>query len=454
MSRAPLLLVLLVATTFGPIFIPRAFADEARVIALKEAPAPADNPLKGLVPYVGQGDPFPHSMEFWYFAMNQLMPAENQYDWSAIESKLNEIGSRRCQAVIRVFMEYPGRPPAVPQFLVDQGVKVTRYEHDGSVNHTPDYNDPRTRKAMRSFIAAYGEKYDGDPRIGFITMGMLGHWGEWHTYPKDDLFASEEVQAEVMDAFEAAFPTTRILMRYPAGTDAWKKAPNHKRGFGYHDDSFAWATLDTGREGDEWFFQSLLRSAGAAAIEKWKTAPIGGEIRPEVWGCVFDQPSCAPKGQEIEACILQTHATWLMDSGMFSLAKTKPTAERRNNAIRLVRKMGYELHLPKAELLLSGSRLAVSIDVTNRGVAPFYYDWPVTISVQDQQGATVLESQTDWKLTGIQPDRTVTWKANLDLPRKVDRPQVRIRASNPMPGGKPLRFANESQADDGWLILR
>ncbi len=60
--------------------------------------------------------------------------------------------------------------------------------------------------------------------------------------------------------------------------------------FGYHDDSFAWATLETGRKEDDWFFQPALRQAGPEALTKWKSQPIGGEIRPEVWGCVFDKP--------------------------------------------------------------------------------------------------------------------------------------------------------------------
>ena len=233
--------------------------------------------------------------------MNQLMKGEETFDWEPVERKLADISSRGCQAVIRIYIEYPGKASAMPKFLADQGVKITRYQHDGQLNLTPDYRDPRLRSAMQSFIAAFGDKYDGDPRVGFITMGLLGHWGEWHTYPRDELFAPEAVQAEVMDAFERSFKSTKVLMRYPAGPGAWRKAPNHTRPFGYHDDSFAFATLDTGREQDSWFFQSLLRAAGEPALSKWKTQPIGGEIRPEVWGCVFDNPSCVPAGQDFGA---------------------------------------------------------------------------------------------------------------------------------------------------------
>jgi hypothetical protein len=46
---------------------------------------------------------------------------------------------------------------------------------------------------------------------------------------------------------------------------------------GYHDDSVAWATLDTGRKNEDWFYLAALRKAGPAAMGRWKTAPIGGE---------------------------------------------------------------------------------------------------------------------------------------------------------------------------------
>ena len=137
------------------------------------------------------------------------------------------------------------------------------------------------RKALQNFIAALGKKYDGDPRIGFITAGLLGTWGEWHEYPRDELFANKQTQREVMDAYQQAFQTTPILLRYPAAKDHWHYAANHTRPLGYHDDSFAWATLDTGRKKDNWFFVPSLMAAGDAAANKWRTQPIGGEIRPD-----------------------------------------------------------------------------------------------------------------------------------------------------------------------------
>ena len=126
------------------------------------------------------------------------------------------------------------------------------------------------------------------------------------------------LQAAVMEAYEAAFATTRILLRYPTGGEGSQQlAPNAKRRFGYHDDSFAWGTLDTGKPGDSWFFMAALRMAGREALDKWKTQPIGGEIRPEAWGIVFDPNPARKEVQNFRQCVEATHVSWLMDSGMF-----------------------------------------------------------------------------------------------------------------------------------------
>ncbi len=51
------------------------------------APAPIDNPLKGLVPYASSSgkDQFPHSMEFSYFPLSAVVKGPGQYDWREIE---------------------------------------------------------------------------------------------------------------------------------------------------------------------------------------------------------------------------------------------------------------------------------------------------------------------------------------------------------------------------------
>ncbi len=406
--------------------------------ALEYAPAPADNPLRGFVPYVetDRWERFPHSMEFHYFALNDLMTGYETFHWSPIEKVLKTTQGRGCQLVFRVMMEYPNRGVLVPQFLIDEGVKITKWESkesDSGVCHTPDYEDPRLRRALQAFVAAMGEKYDGDPRVGYLTAGLLGLWGEWHNYPREELGASKETESLVLDAYEKAFSKTPVLMRYPAGDDHYAHAANHQRPFGYHDDSFNWATLDTGREEDDWYFVPLLKSAGAT--EKWKTQPIGGELRPELWKKSFtDTPH--KRSQGFEACVRETHATWLMDSGLFEKRFPLPDG-RKQKAIKGAQLLGYEFYVSQWQVV-DGE---VRITVENRGVAPFYHDWPVELEADRKPIAS-------FDLRGILPGESRTWMAEA----KEGGAKYRLRVPNPMAGGKPVRFANAEQEKE-WLVL-
>ena len=424
-------------------------------------PAAVDNPLKGLVPYSGdKRDNFPHSMEFSYLPLSQLMIGMEEFDWQPLEELLNDVASRGHQTVFRVWMVYPGRNDGIPPFLVKEGLKVTTWLNDNTAPlppekvHTPDYNDPRLRKALRNFIAAMGKKYDGDPRIGFITAGLLGTWGEWHEYPREDLFASRETQAEVLDAFSAAFKVTPVLLRYPTGDDHWLYVKNADRPFGYHDDSFAWATLDTGRKDDDWFFLPSLKAAGPAAMSKWKTHPIGGEIRPELWGKIFDDKVSQRQAQNFDQCVRETHASWLMDTGMM---EKKQSERRLRNAFQSVQKMGYEFHVTQATVLREADQIQVAIQLRNTGVAPFYYDWKSVLAALDKSGQPLKQWHTDWKLTDVLPDDSLRiWKWSLDaVGIPGDTELLAFRVVNPLANGLPLRFANrpDRQQADGWFRI-
>lgn len=426
---------------------------------LEYAPAPADNPLKGLVPYApARRDGFPHSMEFGYVPLSALVVARGQYDWGTLDKLLDECAARGHQAVFRVYVEFPGRKDGIPAFLMQEGLKVFKYgdarARPPTESITPDYNDTRLRSELTDFIAALGKRYDGDPRIGFITAGLLGKWGEWHDSPRVELFASPEVQTEVMDAYETAFRTTRILLRYPIGTMSRDMAPNAGRPFGYHDDSFAWATLVTGRKAEQWFFMARMKKAGPLAMDKWKTQPIGGEIRPEAWGRVFDEQPGLLEVQDFRRCVEETHLTWVMDTGMF---RNRQSPERWARAEEDVRRMGYEFHVPAVTIgpAVNGE-LPVVVELENRGVAPFYYDWPAEFAlIADGKIAPTWKGAG--KLTGLLPgDPLRKWHENLEVRGiKTGSYQLAMRVPNPLLSGKPVRFANKSQDADipGWLTL-
>jgi hypothetical protein len=395
-------------------------------------------------------------LEFDYLPLASLMTGPTNFNWTPLERLLNDISSRGCQAIFRIYMEYPRKPSGVPAFLVDAGVKVRTWTNTNTqpfppaVDHTPDYEDPRLWAALKSFIAAFGARYDGDPRIGYITAGLLGTWGEWHCYPHSEWFASKTVQTEVLDAYEAAFRETPVLLRYPAGENHPDHAPNSQRRMGYHDDSFAWATLETGQKSDDWFYLAALRAAGPAALNRWRTAPIGGEIRPELWPCLWKEAGCQ-EGQDFARSVAETHVTWLMES-----STSKPqTPEERTRALAAARSLGYELQVVQATAALSGRTLDVAVTLTNRGVAPFYANWPVRLMAVNAAGGEVAVA-LPFRLHELLPATANTQSGTLNLSSFSAGPvRLFLGIPSPLPGGRPVRFANQNPDDSrpGWLTL-
>src|SRR5436190_4094123 len=205
---------------------------------LARSSPPTNNPLKGFTPYAGSFSNMPYSMEWGYLPLRALMNGPTNFDWSSLEKLLGQIAGRGHQTVFRIYLDYPAQPTGIPQYVLDAGLVTRSYTDYGNngLSVSPDYENPLLRQALMNFIAALGARYDGDPRIGFITVGLLGFWGEWHTSPHDSWFASTGVQNQILTAYQAAFTKTKLLVRYPNSVTV-------AYAIGFHDDSFAYSTL-------------------------------------------------------------------------------------------------------------------------------------------------------------------------------------------------------------------
>ncbi len=421
--------------------------------AFEPTPAIVDNPLKGLVPYEGGAPDFPHTLEFQYFALRQIMTNQAAFDWRPIDRFLSNVQARGCQGIFRIWLEYPGKPTGVPSWLLNRGVRITVWTEGTTTNFTPDYGNATLRSAITSTIYALAHRYDLDPRVAFIEAGFLGKWGEWHTYPRRDLWASKEVQTEVMNAYEKAFSRVPILLRYPAGSNDVYYAANHLRSFGYHDDSFAYATRETGNPNDNWFFMAKMKAAGVEALTKWMTLPIGGEIRPEVWMVVWDDPPGTPPGQDFFACVEDTHATYMRDGSISQPLSSK----QRERAMDGARRLGYDFCVTSARLWKTAANAwGAQIEVRNRGVAPFYMDWPMQVALLASNRQVITKwMPTGWSLRGILPGQTRRFETIAPVSVSTAVAYVALRVPNPMAGGRPIKFANYAQQHDteAWFIL-
>ena len=136
-----------------------------------------DNPLKGFMTSYLWGEPasdFPDQMEFLYLPMADLWDEKGETLGTGLEPHLVAAAERGHHAVIRVYIDYPASESGLPGYLSELVDCRTYSDYGGGCS--PDYDDPDLLEAMLGLISALGERYDADPRLGFVQVGFLGFW--------------------------------------------------------------------------------------------------------------------------------------------------------------------------------------------------------------------------------------------------------------------------------------
>lgn len=413
----------------------QAWGDEILVRPRSKA-GPLDNPLKGWCPYTDAGRIHqPYSMVFQYVSWRELEPFENDYRFDAWERTWNVEAAAGKHIIFRVYVDYPSKKSGLPDWLREAGVKETAYTEYGG-GQSPDYNDPRLLTAMERLIAALGKRYNQHPRIAFIQLGLLGFWGEWHTYPQTKLYASPETERRVIDAYRTAFPNKRLMVRYArgyAGQQDW---------LGFHDDMFPQDT-DNGKD---WSFLAGLRREKRG--ENWRVAVVGGEMVPG--------EATRWLGQDIETTrtmLERSHFSWI---GPYCPALDSSRDERfRQRGEDLVRKLGYEFQIteathPAEATAKQATRL--SLKGKNIGVAPFYYPWSVEWALFDSSGKRVALATTPWDIRKWQPG-SFAEEARVTFNVSPGTYRLGLGIRDPWQDRPAIRFANELPVREGWTVV-
>jgi Domain of unknown function (DUF4832) len=458
--------------------------------ALELAESPPDNPDKGLLPYyVAGGKPgggFPHSLEWSYLGLDTMMMSFDTFDWKVFDAMLDDVSLRGMRLAVRPYIEYPGKPSALPEFLKGS-VAIRR--NDVSGTDSPDYDEPLLVRALERFIAVFGARYDGDPRLAYVQLGLIGLWGEWQTWPYDGTAATGRpsfmptvaTQTTLVDAYRGAFTRTPLEVRFASTAGGHAVAV----GVGLHDNSWCYresrqgsaplgTTLPVSLGG--WGDSFLQVALDAGAENTWVAATVGGEVRTEIQSALF---SGGAQVDALSRCVDLTHASWLVDDS--GVAATSPTD---TTALALVRRLGYELSVTAAyfdeSALAGGAAATVALSIENHGVARFPSPWPVVLGVRDAVGTVEGTVMTDWDLRSVQPAMIaafpdwalpgspddiafaapVTFIATVPLAGlPTGDHELVVRVQSPLeartPAGKRLRFANATQetTGDAWLVL-
>jgi len=407
-------------------------------IALPPGPGPTDNPLKGFASYSGKSDRHygPVSMAFHYVPWSELEPNEGDYHFDAMESKYWQTSLARDKPIVfRVYLDYPGRPNGVPEWLIQRGIGMRPYRRS-TVGQSPDYDDPDLRTHLVKLIAALGQRYNTNPRVAFLEVGFLGHWGEWHTFPQTELFANQETQTLVLNAMRNAFPDKQLMARY--GDYASCRLP----WLGFHDDLFPEDTL----AGVSWHF--LPRMVRGGTDRNWQVAPIGGEMVPraaEKW--------LGEGWETTQQAVRDGHFSWI---GPYN-PSVEPTSDPQFAARRshLIQMLGYQFTWKSLTLPQSASvdkLFKLTLVGSNDGVAPFYYPWRVRFALLGPDDDIQWEWESHVDIRNWQPG-PITLNTQTQLAVSPGRYRLAIGIVDPWKQKPTVKFANELPSVDGLTIL-
>lgn len=384
---------------------------------------PNKNPLKGWNASWSSDKP-EASVGFQYVPWKTFEPQDDVFDTAAVEKIIDREGTRNRHLVLRLYCQWGGDEKtfdatACPPWLnTAKGVKLLVNQNGKTLI---DFNDPAFVQEATEAVAAFAQHYDSDPRIFTIQMGLLGYWGEWHTFYYPGYTFSDALMSGIVDAYSKSFKNKRIVARYP-----WREPFESLDWIGYHNDYF----LANNGHSDE-FDKSV--SMG----NKWRQGPIGGEVPPESGndGGKALYVNGAGKG------MIETGHYSTMSPGGYH---RKEGEANYDDYMYLHRRMGYNFQIDEALFVVeaaTNAMLPIVVKGTNVGVAPFYYDWDIELALIDAAGALVAKSASSRKLSEIGPGDGFQFDATVSL-KNVAPAGYRVGIRLIQPGAA----ANKSQA--------
>ena len=419
------------------------------------------NPMKGLA-----GNPDNASLEKWparlgttlqlykrpldniiLFDPDNTPPGKNTYDWSSIDEMIENANAYQHHIIIRLFIHWPGRPLALPDFLQNK-IDLVRYHSD----IIPYYGDATLRRVLKSFIVAFGRRYDGNTRIYSIQAGLIGSWGEWHTVGcsfKGEPCLPDYVKDELTQWYAQAFRKTKIQVRYPDNVLAFSN------GMGFHDDSFTYTTVGgvyNGGLDKNAIFWTMANAFNTSTF--WQNSPMGGEFRPDNAVNIF-RPGAYKAGtqykQDFMVCVRITHSSYVAWIRGYVSGGVGPSPEEENARVASSR-LGYNFMIDKIGLYKnSKGNTDMYVYMRQIGVAPFYYDFALHL-LCGAEGYAISHARTGIPKSVLLTEGDTYVAVLSDIPaQSCSNTDVELQLKSPyLYDERPIRWAQGT----GRVILR
>lgn len=164
---------------------------------------------------------------FGFDRWERLNPAQGEYNFGVIDAWLDKNAGKPCAFSIATHLSsmdgWPGFYDATPEWVYDSGRPTMNGRRVGKIVEAngvqaalPYYNDQaRWWKALQEFTAAFGARYDRDPRLSVV---FFGPGLDMETQPSkapygdgNQAYRFGQLCAEYPKWYKAAFPTKPLF---------------------------------------------------------------------------------------------------------------------------------------------------------------------------------------------------------------------------------------------------
>ncbi|MBQ3793053.1 MAG: DUF4832 domain-containing protein, partial [Lachnospiraceae bacterium] len=443
-----------------------------------------NNPYKGWVGWADKRESdivdtaVDSNLVFVDIKWSELEPKKGEYDFEGIEKQyqFDVWKDKGCRMVLRFVMDNPvyvdGNPDAVrmdiPEWLFEEldeedaegegaGTFYTGeniLELLGGVGFSPNYKSELLLDYHKKAIEALASRYDDPSICAYVQVGSLGHWAEFHTWPEGSgEFPDPELAQEYMQPYVDYFKNVKVGIRKPYALAADNHWGLYNDVFGTTEDGATPAFLEWTRTGNTDMPGSTEEDVEASAMpDWWQYNYSGGEFaNGDFRTNALDKNVCAVLQQ-----IRDSHTTWLGPcSGCDLKTDDEDVMDYYYNQSVMVRTMGYRYRLDSitdARDLQAGTTQDFHMDWENVGVAPIYYNCPVTLQLVDDAGTVVASSVVDADTTTWLPGHTEVDGA-LEIPADVAPGDYQLAVQMFTQDDRVVNLAMEGETCDGNYLL-
>ena len=240
---------------------------------------PDKNPLKGFNSGWWNNEDYA-SVGFQYLKWKDFEPVNGVFDFNYVEEVISRSGSIGRHLILRLYCDWYGEDKSSdgPEWLYSN-MGVARLQNDKG-KYVTDFNDINFINESIQAIEKLINYFDNDPRIYSLQIGVLGYWGEWHTFRFGDTFyINESSKNKILNTYKDNANSLKIMGRYP-----WREPLSNTGGIGFHNDYFK--PDDHSDKFDEAVNDNNL----------WLESPIGGEVPPDILNTEYQEMYSTSKG--------------------------------------------------------------------------------------------------------------------------------------------------------------